>query len=321
MKKLLLGTMLLTLVMGVHTSTTAGEDIHVSFPQPPSLLFEGPLEWIALPDTNDACVSATLLAGLALAQPETKSQPKPPVRKFYSVLDLKQQGTGPVLIGGREAKSTDFPASFYCRSEGGFCTGTIISSRSLLIAAHCVENGEKASLDLKGATYEGICTHSPDYAKNETADWALCLLSKDITGIPFERVNMDESRVTIGTEVLLTGFGCVKSPGTGGNDGVYRIGEAKVRSVPTGSSNDIVTVGEVALCYGDSGGPAFLFLDPNKRDRIVVSVNSRGNIRDTSYLSSTSTNLAKQFFMKWSQDNGARLCGVHSDARNCRGSQ
>jgi hypothetical protein len=321
MKKVLLGTTLLILVMVVPIATMAGGDIHVSFPPPPPTVFEAPPEVGVLPDTNNVFVSATLLPGLAVAQLETKSRPKPTVRKFFSVLDLKQKGTGPVVIGGHEAKSEDFPASFYSRSDSGFCTSTMVSSRALLTAAHCVDDGGKVLLTLKKKTYEGICTHSPDYAQNETADWALCLFSKDITGIPFERINMDESRVTVGAELLLTGFGCVKSPGTGGNDGVYRIGEAKVMSVPTGSSNDIVTVGEVALCFGDSGGPAFLFLDLNKRDRIVVSVNSRGNIRDTSYLSSTSTSPAKAFFMKWSQDKGVKLCGVHSDAPNCRRSQ
>jgi hypothetical protein len=323
MKKLFLGTMLLTFVMVVPIAAMAGGDIHVSFPLRPPIVVEAPSEVVPLPVTNDVYDSTTLLAGLAFAQLETKNQPKPTVRKFYSVLDLKQQGTGSVLIGGREAKSTDFPASFYSLSDSGSCTSTMVSSRALLTAAHCVDPGGEVSLTLnigtpREATYGGICTHSPDYDKNKTADWALCLLSKEITGIPFERINMDESRIRVGSELLLTGFGCVTSAGTGGNDGVYRIGEANVTSLPTGSSNDIVTKGMVALCFGDSGGPAFLFLDTNKRDRIVVSVNSRGNIRETSYLSSTSTNLAKAFFMKWSQDNGVKLCGVHSDAPNCR---
>src|SRR6267142_4209869 len=108
----------------------------------------------------------------------------------------------------------------------------------------------------------------------------MCLMESDVPAIRYESLNADSARVQIHTELLLTGFGCTTAGGTGGNDGNYRIGEAKVTKVPVDGNNDIITTGEVALCYGDSGGPAFVFLDAGKKRRIQVSVNSRIQVLD-----------------------------------------
>lgn len=253
-----------------------------------------------------------LIGSCAMA---TAQQPGP--RKFYAVSDLQQTGAGPVLIGGRPANSSDFPASFYSMSAGGSCTSTMVSARVLLSAAHCVPDGEKVRIVSAKKEYEATCAHAPDYKVNETADWALCLLNEDLPGIKFERIGFSAT-LKVGSEVLLTGFGCTKSPGVGGNDGIYRVGESTVTRLPSGESNDIVTTGGAALCFGDSGGPAFVFLDAIKRGRVLISVNSRANIKDTSYLSSVGTNPAKKFLADWAVENSVRICGVHTDAQNCR---
>ncbi len=116
---------------------------------------------------------------------------------------------------------------------------------------------------------------------------------------------------------MLTGYGCVQPGGGGGNDGTYRIGEAKVSSIPS-RDNDIVTRGGAALCFGDSGGPAFKYLNAEKTKRVVISVNSRGDIRTTSYLPATHTAMAKKFFKDFAEKNGLKICGVHADAMGCR---
>jgi hypothetical protein len=140
----------------------------------------------------------------------------------------------------------------------------------------------------------------------------------DIPGIPYERINRDPAAFKLHAEILLTGFGCTATDGSGGNDGKYRIGEAKVAELPSGTNNDIITRGKVALCFGDSGGPAFLYLDRAKKRRVQISVNSRGNIVDESHLSSTSTQAALTFFQSWSEKNQVKLCGLHNDATGCR---
>lgn len=272
-----------------------------------------------------AGTSIVALAVVIAIPTAANAQPaKQKATKFFSVLDLRQTGIGTVLIGGQAARSADFPASFYTRSDGFSCTAALVASRALLLAAHCMSDGAPIVLSLRGKEYEGVCTHAPGYAGDKTADWALCLMALPVAGVPYERVNVDGSRVRAGTRLLLTGFGCTTKAGDGGHDNVYRIGEATVETVPSRDSNDIVTKGSVVLCYGDSGGPAFVYLDDGKRDRVVVSVNSRvgvdkgGMIVDTSYLSSISTDPARQFLSDWSTRNGIAICGVHPNAANCR---
>ncbi|NCX94665.1 MAG: hypothetical protein EBX40_08315, partial [Gammaproteobacteria bacterium] len=112
------------------------------------------------------------------------------------------------------------------------------------------------------------------------------------------------------------GMGCVKQGGGGGNDDVFRIGEAQVTRLPV-ANNDIVTQGNVALCFGDSGGSVF-WKDPQGIYK-VAGVNSRGDIRTTSYLSAVFTKDAKSFYSSWASQNKTTICGLSVDAKNCRG--
>ena len=222
----------------------------------------------------------------------------------------------PTLIGGKPADPKDWPASVYASMSGARCSATVIGERVLLIAAHCVSNGGTASFSVGANNYTSKCTHSPYYKNNATSDWALCVTNNKVTGIPYENVNQDEELFQVGDKLMLTGYGCIRAGGGGGNDGTYRIGEAVVRQKPSGTDNDIVTNSGAALCFGDSGGPAFFINSENKR--WVVSVNSRGNISTTSYLSAVHTEQAKTFMKSWITTNSQDICGISEKAVGCR---
>jgi len=194
----------------------------------------------------------------------------------------------PTLINARVADPTQFPASVWTRG----CTATVVGERVVFIAAHCVSGS--ISFTVGPTRYTASCSRAREYSGNSTADYALCQTDKTVVGIPYERINIDPSRFRVGDELLLTGYGCLRPGGGGGNDGVYRIGESRIRRLPSGSNNDIVTSGGASLCFGDSGGPAF-HVDPASGERVVVSTNSRGDIRTTSYLSATHTTMAQRF--------------------------
>lgn len=242
----------------------------------------------------------------------------PSVLEMEPISELPQspEDDQPTLINGRTADPKDFPASVYSSQGNSRCTATVVGEKVLFIAAHCVGNGGTAKFKIKGVSYVATCTHSADYRGNSTADYALCEIDKKVEGVPYELVNQEAARVKAGEELLLTGFGCVSPGGGGGNDGVYRIGETRISRVPSGSDNDIVTSGPAALCFGDSGGPAFK-IDGAKRYQ--VSINSRGDIRKTSYLSATHTTQAKRFINAWSTAKSLKICGVHADTVGCRG--
>ncbi len=222
----------------------------------------------------------------------------------------------PTLIGGTIANPADWPASVYASLSGSRCSATVVGPRVLAIAAHC--SSGKVSFSVGPNNYTGTCSNAREYSSNSTADYSLCLLDRDVIGVPYESLNQDATRLKIGADLLLTGYGCIRKGGGGGNDGNYRIGRSQITRLPSGSSNDIVTVGTAALCFGDSGGPAFLTLPSG--ERWVVSVNSRGDIRSTSYLSSWSSSTAKAFIERWHAKFGQPICGVHAAARGCRNS-
>lgn len=224
------------------------------------------------------------------------------------------------LIGGKEADRSMFPATVVQRSGGGSCTATVIGPRTLISAAHCMNDGGTVRFSLvTGKSYTAKCEHHKDYENNATADWALCLIDREVNGITYEILSMDRSIPKVGEEILLTGYGCTRKGGGGGNDGVLRVGYAKVTRTPSKGNWDIVTRGDVALCFGDSGGPAFYVENDSRK---MISVNSRGNIDDTSYLSKT---LANETFSGWLADwtkrNGSqKICGIDQTA-NCYGGE
>lgn len=241
--------------------------------------------------------------------------------EFFPVAEMEEKDGAPdhTLIGAKPADLADWPASMYADMGGARCTATLIGERSLMIAAHCVDSGASASFTIKGVRYTSVCTHSREYAGNPTADYTLCQVDRKVEGVLFEVLNQDPDFVKLGDNILLTGYGCVQPGGGGGNDGIYRIGEATVTDVPAGSSNDIITRGGAALCFGDSGGPAFKYLDSTKKGRKMISINSRGDIATTSYLSAVATTEGRRFVKAWSDLTKEKICGVHPEAVNCRG--
>jgi hypothetical protein len=235
---------------------------------------------------------------------------------LVSFLVASAAKAGPVLIGGTPAPAADWPASVYARMGNAACSATVIGERTLLIASHCVSNGGTATFSVLSNQYRATCSHTPGYPSNSTYDWSLCLVDRPVTGIEYERLATSGDNLSTGTVLRLTGYGCIRSGGGGGNDGVFRIGTAPIVDLPSGSDADIVTRGQAALCYGDSGGAVYLEKDGVRE---IVGVNSRGNISTTSYLPAVYHSQFKAKIASWKVQSGQKICGIDTDAVRCRG--
>jgi hypothetical protein len=231
----------------------------------------------------------------------------------YTVQNMIQS---PTLIGGKPVDPVDWPASVYAHSTKGACSATVIADRALLLAAHCMDDGSEITFSVGVNNYKASCEHNPQYAANPKADWALCFVDRQITGIIFEQIGVSE-QLSLNDDLVLSGYGCTNEGGGGGNDGIFRVGKAPIKKLPQGTDYDTITKGTSALCYGDSGGAAYK--EHADGMRFLVGVNSRGNIKDTSYFSSVFTGAFFEWASAWAKAHvDTRICGVHSDAQYCR---
>lgn len=217
------------------------------------------------------------------------------------------------LINGTPVKAGTWPEVVNIRTGNSGCTGTVIGPRVLLTASHCGENGKVSSWKIDGKEYKGTFQRSKLYPAKDH-DVAAVIVDKVIvsssTDVAVKPATVAALNVlAVGQTVQNLGYGCTQAGGGGGNDGVLREGSSKV----SGFSNyDAVTKGGAALCFGDSGGPMYT-ADWNDTTRKVVGVNSKGNIKDTNYITRLDSDESRKFLEDLVVEHKVDICGVNSN--------
>lgn len=269
----------------------------------------------------------------AFAQVEarpTPPLPRPDTLRMLPMEALQQSTIGEKLGNGSVANPRDWPATFSGRySVGGrefACTSTLVAARVLLTGAHCIAQGGRVEIVSRDSSYFGTCTSpEPGYPEVQSADWALCLMDKPVSNLRYERVSIDSNLLTHNRQLLLTGFGCTLVGGIA--DGKFRTGPAFIEWLPgqlTDQPNWLATYAaaqrsDAFICEGDSGGAVYI-LQPSINRRLAIAVNSHRSTdgRLISYLSALSVETGRRFLEDWTAQTGQSICGMHTDASNCR---
>lgn len=217
----------------------------------------------------------------------------------------------PTLINGTAVKAGTWKEVVYIKSSGGACSATLVGPKVLITAAHCATTGSTVTFSLDGKKYSAKMTRSNLYPSQDL-DINVGIIDSEVANVHPKTIG---GKATKGITITLFGYGCTDSDGNGGNDGTLRTGT----SVVTGFSNfDMVssTPGGAALCFGDSGGPAFI-ADNGEDSAVLLGINSKGNISDTNYNTRLDIAESQKFLTDFAQKNGVDICGINKD---CKGS-
>lgn len=217
------------------------------------------------------------------------------------------------LIGGTPVQPGEYPEVVYITNGSARCSATIIGPRVIMTAGHCVADGGVISEVVHNQlVFKATCKQAPLYRDHkEDHDMALCKTDKVLA---VKYASISAKGPALGEVVTLSGYGCIKPGGGGGNDGIFRTGQAKVIQLPSATDDWFYTRDTAALCFGDSGGPVFLKLtSPTTQKHLVIGVNSRGNARDLSLLTALYIEKSHAFFKAFASEQGVEICGINKD--------
>lgn len=200
----------------------------------------------------------------------------------------------PRIVGGSRAPAYGFMTSLQSRFGSHFCGGSLVSSRYVVTAAHCVEGVDADDLRVRVgsanrtqggsvALVDRIVVHPEfSYVADQVNDIALLRLDRAVDRAPVALA----SSPSPGTRARVLGWGqTCRLPGACGSPTRLRQLDTRIAENSDCSqfgqydrSTDLCVAnpgGDAGDCYGDSGGPLLVRRDGVFRLAGVVSRGSR----------------------------------------------
>lgn len=190
----------------------------------------------------------------------------------------------------------------------GRCSAIVLGNNVILTAAQCVGNDKQLRVKTPDSSLIGECSRMPQYAGDNTADYALCFISELTT---YLAPPIDFQLPHEGEELVIAGYGCTIKGGLDAWPQGLSVGTARV----IGSGSDYLRTEGAAACFGDSGGGVF------RRDATgrlsLVGLLSRSDISSIS----SSMRIADTLFLDWARDwaemHGVEKC-IFDDEESCQ---
>ncbi len=205
------------------------------------------------------------------------------------------------VVGGEVASPDDYPSTVALTDSTGepFCTGTLVAPKTVVTAAHCLDQGSGDVWVAYGVTHPASLSQSelhevvkalphPDYdpmAKKDpdgmglVNDIGVVVLKEPIAGAKVTPVlppDEIDPMLYPNRDIHIAGYGIYEMPWTSGD--LYKAVTPHVRHVDTEMLAG--KPGKPDTCNGDSGGPAYVL---KGCELWLVGVTSRAWAKSTDY--------------------------------------